>query len=168
MNERPSILLDIYCNRRTPYLTVIYLMDKAGDYLLASRHDPLKCGRGEPGMDDSVVSVVTSSLSSPQKGRRKVTGLDDMIKSVVDYCTSGGDNDDKKKADELKDKDLLDEDLPRSDLFELINQHKLHLQFLKENDMCTNEERLDIVNEVKRLFSIINDRSRKNKRKVSN
>ena len=65
MNERPSILLDIYCNQRTPYLTVIYLMDKASDYLLASRHDPLKCGRSEPGMDDSVVSVVKSSLSSP-------------------------------------------------------------------------------------------------------
>ena len=68
----------------------------------------------------------------------------------------------------VKDKDVLDEDLPRSDLFELINQHKLHLQLLKENDMCTDEEKLEIVNEFKRLFSIINDRSRNNKRKVSN
>ena len=44
--------------------------------------------------------------------------------------------------------------------------------------MCTDEEKLDIVNEVKRLFSIINGRSRKrdeddndsssNKRRVSN
>lgn len=50
----PSILLDLYCNQRTPYLTVIYLIYKAGDYLLASRHDPLKCGRGESGMDDSM------------------------------------------------------------------------------------------------------------------
>ena len=68
----------------------------------------------------------------------------------------------------IKDKDVLDEDLPRSDLFELIHQNKLHLQFLKENDMYTDEEKLEIVNEVKRLFSIINDRSRNNKRKVSN
>jgi len=65
-------------------------MDKASDYLLASRHDTLKCERGEPGMDDSVASVVKTPSKSPQKGNAKTTGLEDMMKSVVDYCTKGG------------------------------------------------------------------------------
>ena len=77
----------------------------------------------------------------------------------------------------------MDEDLPRSDIFGLINQHKLHLAFLKENDMCSEEDKMEIVSTVKRLFGIINNQSRKrdlnetmeedilavgNKRKVSN
>ena len=94
MSERPSIILDFYCTQQTPYLTVIYLMDKACGYLLASKHDPLKCERGEPGMDDSVVSVVTSATLSPQRGVCQGTGLDDMIQTVVNYCTKV---DDKKR-----------------------------------------------------------------------
>ena len=161
MGNMPSILRYHYCNQRTPYLTVIFLMDKASDYFLASRHDTLKCGRGEPGMDDSVVSMVTTPSKSPQKGNATTTGLKDMMKSVVDYCIKGGNGGTQKSYDMFDDKDVIDEDFPRSDLFELINQHKLHLAFLKENDMCSDEDKSQIVNEVKRLFGIINDRSRK-------
>lgn len=183
LSNRPSILLDCYCSQRTPYLTVIFLWDEACDFLLASRHDPLKCGRGEPGMNDSVISTVTSPSKSPQKGKLKTTGLDDMMKSVIDYCKLGGDGDSKMNTVEVDDKDVLEEDLPRSEILELINQHKLHLAFLKENDMCSEEDKMEIVSTVKRLFGIINNRSRKrdlnetmeenkvavgNKRKVSN
>ena len=101
IENRPSILLDLYCTQRTPYLTVIYLMDKATDYLLSSRHDPLRCGRGEPGMDESDISIVTSASKPPKKGSAKITGLDDMIKSVVDYCTKGEDNATTTKSDKV-------------------------------------------------------------------
>lgn len=127
MANMPPILLDVYCSKGTPYLTVIFLMDKASDYLLASQHDTLKCGRGEPSMDDSVMSVVTTPSKSPRKGNLKTTGSEDIIKSVVDYCKLGGDGDNKKGNEIINDKDIIDEDLPRSDIFELIKQHKLHL-----------------------------------------
>ena len=74
MSNRPSILLGCYCSQRTPYPTVIFLMDEASDFLLASRHDPLKCERGEPDIDDSVISTVTTPSKSPQKGKLKTTG----------------------------------------------------------------------------------------------
>ena len=73
---------------------------------------------------------------------------------------------------------MIDEDLPRTGLFELINQDKLHLQFLKENDMCTGNDKVEIVNEVEQFFGIISGRSCKgdekdndssnNKRRMSN
>lgn len=63
-----------------------------------------------------------------------------MIKTVVDYCTSSGDSVTKMKNGDNNDKDVINEDLPRRELFELSNQHKLHLQFLKENDMCSDED----------------------------
>ena len=116
-------------------------MDKASDFLLASRHDPLKCGREEPGMDDSVISTVTTPSKSPQKGNLKTTGLEDMMKSGIDYCKLGADGDSKKSKVESDDKDVLEEDLPRSENFELINQHELHFAFLNENDMCSEEDR---------------------------
>ena len=134
-------------------------------------------------MTDSEISTVTSPSKSPQKGKLKTTGLEDMMKSVIDYCKLGGDSDSKMNAMEVDDKDVLEEDLPRAEIFELINQHKLHLAFLKENDMCSEEDKMEIVGTVKRLFGIINSRRCKrdlnetmeenevavgNKRKVSN
>ena len=129
-------------------------------------------------MDESDISIVTSVSKSPKKGSAKITGLDSMIRSVVDYCTKGEEIATTTKRDKVKDNDVVCEDLPRTELFELINQHKLHLKFLQENDMCSDEEKLEIVNEVKKLFNITNGQSRKrreevddnssNKRRVSN
>ena len=95
--NRLSILLHHYCNQQKLYPTVICLMDKACNYLLASRNDPLKCRRGKPDMDEGVVSVVTTASKPPQKANTSATGIDAMIKSVVDYCTKGGDYDTKKE-----------------------------------------------------------------------
>ena len=115
-------------------------MDIASEYLLASRHDTLKCGRGEPGMYDSMVNVVTNSSKSPQKRNAKTTGLKDMMNSVVDYCKKGGGGATQNNNDMINDKDIIDEDLSTSDIFELINQHMLHLALLKENDLFSYEE----------------------------
>ena len=46
ITSRPAVLINGYCKQRVPYLTTIRLWDKASDYLVASRHDPLKIGRG--------------------------------------------------------------------------------------------------------------------------
>ena len=97
-----------------------------------------------PGMDESVISTVTNASKSPRKASAKTTGFDqdDMIKSVVDYYTKDADNETITKNEMVKDKYVVDEDLPRTDLFELINQHKLHLKFLQENYMCSGKEYL--------------------------
>ena len=41
-----------------------------------------------------------------------------------------------------------------NDLYACIEQHKLQLIFLQENDICNDEDKVEIVSEVKRIFDI--------------
>ena len=45
------------------------------------------------------------------------------------------------------------------ELYEMIDQHKSHLNFLQESNMCSDDKRSEIVQRVKELYSIISKRS---------
>ena len=159
--SRPPILLANYCKQRTPYLTVIHLWDKLSDYLLSSRHDTLCIGIGEMGMEDS------TSGESPNKGERRrknedpPVGLNDAFNSVINLCNESVGFRNKPESNE----DLKIENQSLSSLIALIEQHKSHLAFLKENDMCDDDRKGEIMNEIENIFIIINSRSKTGKNK---
>ena len=45
------------------------------------------------------------------------------------------------------------------DLYKLIEQHKLHLLFLKENDLCLDAKKKEIVEKIEGVFDIISNRT---------
>ena len=84
--SRPAVLINGYCKQRIPYLTAIHLWDKVSDYLLSSRHDPVKIGRGEGGFDGTPDDFSSMSDSSPNAKRRarkssklKMANLQQMV-----------------------------------------------------------------------------------------
>ena len=44
-----------------------------------------------------------------------------------------------------------------TDLYILIYRHKNHLKFLKENEICTEQEHYDIIQSVKDIYAIISN-----------
>ena len=109
---------------------------------MASRHDPLNIGQGEPGMDnsgdnDSINNSepTDSFISSPNKSpvrKRKLRNDDEvdmstMLRSVVDaYNSLNGKNKPFSKPSHTP-----TEELPLQDLYNLIGQHKFHLFFCR-------------------------------------
>ena len=77
--NKPAVMLESYGKQKSPFLTVIYLWDKMSDYLLSSKHDPLKLGNGEPGMNNTqdasppmnMDTISVSSTMSPKKGKKR-------------------------------------------------------------------------------------------------
>ena len=55
------------------------------------------------------------------------------------------------------------EDLPLQDLFDRMDQHKGHLKLLQENDMCSQEEKEEIMEMVKEIYNVTTCRSKSNK-----
>ena len=53
------------------------------------------------------------------------------------------------------------EQLSLPELYVMIEQHKLHLTFLKDNDMLVDGKKEDIVGRISYIFEIIESRSRK-------
>ena len=168
----PAILLSGYTKHRVPYITIIHLWDKASDYLLSSRHDPLKIGNGEPGMGDDTTAVTFSSGSvasasvktkASWKNRKHSNDLavEGMMKSVVAMCESntGGGTMAKGVAVARNNSNLLLENLPLAELFALIEQHKLHLKFLEDTNSCSEIEKSEIISDIKGIFKLIKDRS---------
>ena len=151
--SRPAVLITSYCTQRVPYLTVIYIWDKMSDYFLSSRHHPLRIGRGEVGLADGDSSSKISTLSR-NKRKHHSKGLGDVIKSVIDLCNSGGG---KSKTDKPVE-DLAIENQPLESLFALIDQHTLHLAFLKDNDMCGDSRKAAIISQIEDIFTIIDSR----------
>jgi len=60
---------------------------------------------------------------------------------------------------------LAIENQPPSSLFALIYQHKLHLAFLKDNDMCGDNRKASIIAQIEDIFTIISSRSGANKKR---
>ena len=50
------------------------------------------------------------------------------------------------------------ENLSLPELYAMIEQHKLHLDFLKENDMLVDGEKEDIVDKISYIFDVIEGR----------
>jgi len=177
--NRPAVLMEGYGKQKTPFLTVIHLWDKMSDYLLSSKHDPLQLGNGEPGMNkaqesSSQINMDSNSVSStmsPKRGKKK-RGYEDVelvmgktMNRVVDLCevmSKGNVGDDKPSP---KPSDYLVDNLSMDDLYKLIEQHKLHLSFLKENDLCTDLKKTEIVEKIEGVFDIIMKRTNKSLKK---
>ena len=136
-------------------------------------------GRGEPGMGNSMTNDATtttmststiSSRASPQKGKRKNNTVDEdssltgMMKNIVTMCASNSamcasNTIPSSTAVANTKDDLMLENLPLTELFKLIEQHKLHLKFMEDNGMSSEEGKLEIINEIKDIFLIIKNRS---------
>ena len=168
-----------YCSQKIPFLTVIFLWDKNVDFLLSSRHDPLKIGQGEPGMGpttnrtSNTVSMITTDASTGTSTKKiksklkKLTAtaeeLQDMIKNMVSLVKSAG----KTNEPRVVPKDegtLLLENRPINELLSLIDQHNKHLTLLKEMGMLSDEKKVAIVAEIESIFTIVNNRSINKKR----
>lgn len=177
---------------KKPYLTLIHLWDDLSGNLLSSKFDPFCVAEGEIGMPpsnedessfaptsssaptlSSSSTIAVTSTPSPsakcRKKKRKPTksnnvieeDRDDLrgaIKAVLKMQNAVSTTTSQKRSTETK-----LEDLPLNDLFDRMNQHKDHLKFLQENDMCSQEEKEEIVQRVKEIYKVISCRSKSNK-----
>ena len=168
--SRPAVLINGYCKNRVPYLTTIHLWDKASDYLLSSKHDPVKIGRGEGGFDGLPEDISSMSDSSPNTRRRarkvrniknnepSTDGIAAVFKSVFDRIEQKNDGNKKEISDS---KVVAIEQLSLPELYAMIEQHKLHLNFLKDNDMLVDGKKEEIVGKISYIFEIIDSRREK-------
>ena len=173
IGSRPAVLINGYCNNRVPYLTAIHLWDKASDYLLSSRHDPVRIGRGEGGFDGSTKEVSSMSDSSPNSKKKarigskikskepSTDGIAAVFRSIFDQMDVENDGKKKKGSDNIV---VPIEQLSLPELYAMIEQHKLHLTFLKDNDMLVDGKKEDIVGKISYIFEIIESRSGKKRR----
>ena len=153
-------------------------MGQKSDYLLSSRHDPLTIGMGEGGMINDTDDGTSSSSGSPLKRRvRKHAkeshpeGIAAVIKSVIDLCNDNSKSVEKNstgKAGLVKDvcAVVLTENLPLTDLYIMIDQHKSHMNFLKEHDMLTDTKKSEIVGKISHVFEIIEGRSERKRKSL--
>ena len=93
MELRPAVLIPEYCKQRTPYLIIVHLWDKQGDYLLSRKHDPLKCGRGEGEIDNDECNLSSPSQSKSTRARKprkkkeepSPNGIATVVKYFIDF-----------------------------------------------------------------------------------
>ena len=159
------------------------MRDKVSDFLLSSRYDPLFIETGEADMecsdDQSVVSnsgslMMTQSKPpsvsrSPQRvnsstKKRSVEcefKLEDTMKSVIDMYSQAAKGVTVAEKTAAKAIDYFVENLSNDDLFKIIDQHKLRLEFLNANKMCTEVKRDDILEKIEGMFEIISQRTSK-------
>ena len=165
MSQRPLVLFDMYTKVKEPFLTVIQLWDNMSDNILCAKYDPLNIREGEAGMECSTLGSVDSSTiattSSPSR-KRKLTndppvGIQDVMKSMTDLCQSYKSTVTKVEKDNNTNKTEMGVDsMSLKDLYEAIDQYKKHIVFLKEMDVCSEEEKCDIAGKIKQLFAEIN------------
>ena len=60
-----------------------------------------------------------------------------------------------------KPSNYLVDNLSMDDLYKLIEQHKLHLLFLKDNYLCSDKKRDDIIGKFEGVFETISERTNK-------
>ena len=142
--------MNLYSTNRLPYITVIHLWDHLSDGLLSSKHNPLKIGRGEPGMNSSSTLSTLSSTSTPDKKRKAVEesskNVTECMKTFINMCNHN------TKADVSSNKV---EDMSVDQLYKLMEQQKLHLKFLKEMDDLTEDEKSSIMKTIKEINHLI-------------
>ena len=182
VTKRPVICIENYNQDvvKKPYLTIIHMWDEISINLLSSKYDPFVKDTGEIGMGSSSEEelhtesassstpspsrkkkqqVKSGTLSSHSKRRKKKKdkfgGLheeEDDIRGAINAVL-------KMKADETpkktKNKKGGLQDLTSEELFTQMESHKSHLKFLQENDMCTPEEKAEIVGQVKAIYKLV-------------
>ena len=178
-------------NVKKPYLTVIHMWDEMTAHLLSSKHDPFESHNGKIGisasseLEDNLVEPTTTSssrtitnvadnrtptpphkISKTRKSKEKSPppSYDDdidirgAIKAIfnMNHHNKNNNNTSKRKATSMV------EELTLNELFEQMDNHKKHLKFLKDNDMCSDEEQAEIVATIKNLYKIISDKTKGN------
>ena len=61
--------------------------------------------------------------------------------------------------------DVLIEDQSLPALYELVDQHKIHLKFLEYNDICSPEKEKILLGKIKTVFDVITRRVENNSNK---
>ena len=77
---------------------------------------------------------------------------EDDIRGAIKAVLKMNSNDSPKKN---RDSTARLEDLSSEELFAQMESHKSHLKFLQDNDMCTLEEKEQIVGQVKEIYKLI-------------
>ena len=162
------MLFDIYTKAKEPFLTVIRLWDNMSDNILCAKYNPLSVGEGEDGMECSTLGIMDSSTvaTSPSSSRKQkntndpAVGIKDVMKSMPDLCHTYKSTISKVEKEKNTNKKKMEMD-SRSlkDLYEAIDQYKKHIVFLKEMDICSEEEKCDTVGKIKELFAEIKSRT---------
>ena len=175
---RPVVLINRNCKQRIPYLTVIHLWGKCSDYLLSSRHEPLKIGLGERGFYGVNNDVTSSSDSTPagkcraRKSTKMVTepsptGIAAVIKSVIDLCDTNSKSKSNVESssvggsierERVGSGVVTIDNFSLPELYTMIEQHKLHMDFLKENELLLDGKKEEIVGNMSYIFEIIEGR----------
>ena len=178
--NRPTIVFDNYVTDESKklYLTIIHLWDDVTHNLLSSKFDPFNVegGGGEVGIDldspeescqpNDNTPVKTSASTRKRKYKKKTLPVknDDessSISSALKGVLSKLDSITASTTTPHSEQKL--EARPLKDLYELMEQHKGHLKFLQEHDMCSENEKTEIINHVKDIYSVISKRSKTNK-----
>lgn len=83
------------------------------------------------------------------------------MKTVIDVY-KGNDKVEKHtvvETIELEDSIVMIRNLPLDELYAMINQHKLHMRFLKENSILSDGKKEGIVEKINHIFKSIEGRS---------
>ena len=106
------------------------------------------------------------------QGRRKrttPTGIAAVMKSSIDiYNDRKTPTNDGKSVGEKNDKEsevVLMKNLSLDELYRMIQEHKFHMEFLKDNDIMTGDIKLKIVENIEYIFQIIEGRSSESNKK---
>ena len=83
------------------------------------------------------------------------------MKLVIDMCSQVAKGVTVAEKPAAKPSDYFVENLSMDDLYKLIEQHKLHLEFLTSNNMCTEVKKDNIVAKIEDVFEIISQRTSK-------
>ena len=131
---------------------------------------------GEGGILSHNLSTSCSGNTSPAKRSRKgnikkaSTSIAAVMKLVIDSCNDDNKRKEKgrKVGDGNSDKGIvMIEYFDLKYLYVMIEQHKLHVNFLKEHDMLIDESKNTIVSKISHIFEIIEGRALKKRRGAS-
>ena len=132
VSSRPPILMNLYSSNRHPYITVIHLWDHLCDGLLSSKHNPIKIGRGEPGMNTpNSSSTLSGSQASSIGSKRKELeesskNVTECMKTFITMCNQNN-NSVNKQAAAASNTNSSVNDMTLDELYKLMEQQKNHL-----------------------------------------
>ena len=81
------------------------------------------------------------------------------MKSGVDICEVMSKSNQVVGKTAPKTSNYLVDDLSMDNFYKLIEQYKLHLLLLKDNDLCLDKKRDNIVGKIKGVFETISERT---------
>ena len=172
VGNRPTVLIRNYHNHRYPYPIMIYLWDESKSFLLSSRYDPLKSGKGEarlPREDDSTRMVSSSSSSRrsrrlPQKEKNYSNSSNIIKKTMRQWMTMlAKNNAAPANVKQIKDVTQDSGSACAKNWYDVYDKHVSHMKFLKENDLFVGKRKSDVLENIDSSFVEITRESSANK-----